>query len=44
MDPFALLFPGPGRPEKPKKHDKCSHSKKSWSKSHGKKLKKHGHK
>ncbi|MFC5947364.1 hypothetical protein ACFQH9_03610 [Pseudonocardia lutea] len=41
MDPFTLLFPGHGGPKKPKKHDECSHSKKSWSKSHGKKLKKH---
>lgn len=43
--PFADLLPLPGGPRKPKKHDKCSHSKKSWSKSHGKKKdKKHGHK
>ncbi|WP_255691416.1 hypothetical protein [Pseudonocardia terrae] len=41
--PFANLLPLPGAPKKPaKKHDKCSQSKKSWSKSHGKK--KHGHK
>jgi hypothetical protein len=44
MDFLALLpLPGHGGPKKPpKKNDKCSHSKKSWSKSHGKK--KHGHK